>query len=656
MRRRLARKCQIALRVENRPMVRKLRIDSHIIVIFLATMLILSPFLMLTPSVRADMTTLPIDLTGPTACQSLLAGSYTNPQSGLGQISANGRGSAVCSWSLPNLSGASHIRLSFEMNSSVPTPGPLGPRVTALVGLTTSAPTRIDADLSAIFPNRTETTTATVDCCYLPAFLSFDSDLWVNPDASSSGDRVNQIFQQQFSGYADDNTFHIYTIDFDLGSQTTTWSADGGTSTATYSGFTFNPGQFVFYARSTDDGNSMIAQIRNVTLSAVAPQPDFGISPSPTVVIVRSGAVNFAAKLVLQSLDGLSGTVSLSVTSPLVVVKLAQDSILLGSGQQLFVRMTISARPDLPLGDYSVTVTAQRADLTHQVSFTVRVVGSVKAVMNVVRFGTIGKLNATAPQNCPLSIYCFSVQQNFLVEAPNGTVVFEAQNVARLVPVNIEANQCFGILGCLHITIFSGWALRSSFNVFDRFHSSPILNACTENLLVPHLVHTPFAVNFTSVVLGNTLMMSNNATKTNTPTSLCHTANQAIPDGSFIVGYSSPFKGSEYFTHGVLHSDPEIVIVAGGTFCPSQPCRPPTVGFFSETSGHAYSYEQLIGSKTWEIPASTILHPGEALTGEWSANLQWTQINGAPDGGFNYSNGTADQGLALQSDYFQFAP
>src|SRR5256885_6927949 len=114
---------------------------------FLTIILIVLSFSILAPSVTADTSTTPIDVTAPTSCQSLLAWSYTNPQSGIGQIAANGRGSGLCSWSLFNLSGAEHIRLSFEMNSSVPTPGPFGPRVTAFLGLTTSAPVRIDSDL-----------------------------------------------------------------------------------------------------------------------------------------------------------------------------------------------------------------------------------------------------------------------------------------------------------------------------------------------------------------------------------------------------------------------------------------------------------------------------------------------------------------------------
>ena len=228
---------------------------------------------MLAPRVVAEGTSsAPIDVTAPTSCLDWLAGGYTNPQPGVGQIASNGPGAAVCSWSLPNLSGSEHIGLSFEMNSSVPNPGPNGPRVTTFFGLTTSAPVRIDTDLSPIFPNNTKTTTTTVDCCFLPAFLAFQSDQWVNPDAPSSGVRIVKIFQQNFTGYANDNLFHSYSIDMDLASQTTTWTADGGAASASDAGFTFSATQLVFYARSTDDGNSMIAQIRNIVLNPASPQ------------------------------------------------------------------------------------------------------------------------------------------------------------------------------------------------------------------------------------------------------------------------------------------------------------------------------------------------------------------------------------------------
>ena len=190
------------------------------------------------------------------------------------------RGAVVCSWFLSGggLAHSGRIRLSFDMLSNIIIPGPFGPRVTAFLGFATSAPVRIDPDTSAIFPNGTRTTTTTVDCCFLPAFLAFESDLWINSDAPSSGDRITRVCQQQFAGFADDNVFHSYTIDLDLTSHTTTWTADGGVASESCSGFTFVPTQLVFFARASDAGNSMIAQIKNVE---IRPPP----SPLPDRVI-----------------------------------------------------------------------------------------------------------------------------------------------------------------------------------------------------------------------------------------------------------------------------------------------------------------------------------------------------------------------------------
>ncbi len=209
-----------------------------------------------------------LDLTNPNSCLALNEGNYSNPQFGLGQIAVIGRGAVVCSWSLSgaDLSHSRRIRLSFEMLTNVITPGPFGPRVTATVGLATFAPTRIDPDTSAIFPLNTKDSTTTVDCCFLGPFLQYQSDLWINPDAPSSGDRVTHVFSQVFTGYADDNVFHSFSIDVDMHFRTTTWSADGGAATATGSNFTFVPAQFFFYARASDAGNSMVAQIRNVEI------------------------------------------------------------------------------------------------------------------------------------------------------------------------------------------------------------------------------------------------------------------------------------------------------------------------------------------------------------------------------------------------------
>jgi len=639
----------------------------------LTSILIVSSFSILAPSVRADTSATPIDVTSPTSCQTLLAGSYTNPQSGIGQIASSGRGSAVCSWSLSNLSGAEHIRLSFEMNSSVPTPGPFGPRVTASLGFATSVPVRLDTDLSAIFPNSTKTTTTTLDCCFQPAFLAFESDLWINPDAPLSGDRITKICQQQFPGYADDNVFHSYSIDVDIASQTTTWTADGGAASASCSRFTFVPTQLVFYARSTDDGNSMIAQIRDITVSTTAQQPDFVVSVSPTnLLVVRSGGWNASISVLLQSMNGFQGTVNLNYTADpaivpaiktLRVVDFQQNSVFLNSSSQMLVGMNVSIFPKYDggnewpaLGKYPVVLNARSGNLSHQVSVTVDVRAAIRGVMNILEFGAIGQIASSLPNCSPFTaaINCFTAQQNFWIEAPNGTRVYWAQNVALFAPLNVEG--CVvGLFGkCLyHVTIFKGWELFPVFQVWDKdirntvlsclpligaaTNRQPFPGACSGNFFVPRFATTPFAVNFTSTIVGNRLMMSNDAATIAGPLGT-PSGTLPIPDGSFIVG-ASPM--------GTQHEDPEMVVVGP----PGALGTHPSVAFLSYTYGYLSSRELLFDSRSWEIPIGTILPRGNTVTGEFSVNLQWTDT-----GDFHWVDPSLghlamDQGLALRPDY-----
>ena len=628
----------------------------------LASILIISSFSIVALSVKAEASTTSIDVTAPTSCQGLLAGSYTNPQSGIGQIAADGRGAAVCSWSLSNLSGAEHVSLSFEMNSSVPVPGPFGPRVTAFLGLTTSAPVRIDSDLSTIFSNDTKTTTTTVDCCFLPAFLAFESDLWINPDAPLSGDRTAKICQQQFPGYADDNTFHSYTIDVDFGSQTTMWAADGGTASASCSGFAFLPNQMVFYARSTDDGNSMIAQIRNITVSTTAQQPDFTISVSPTTsLVVRSGGWNTSISVLLQSVNGFQGMVDLNYTAdPAIVVYFERNSVHLSPGSQLLVRMNVSIVPEYEcyfcgrgewpaLGKYPTILKAQGDGLSRQASFNVDIRATIRALTNILQFEKIGRISQTALGDCPATTSCFTAQQNFWIEAPNGTRIYWAQNVAIFVPV--EARCLVSAFSrCLVGVNFSGWALRSMFQVWDRNITRTVLScvsasdlvqlavqvsSCTKQFFVPKLVKMPFAVGFTSSIVADKLVMINDASQF-----LPATAVLTVPEGSFIVGYPVPRLHS-------FHEDPEMVISGPASLSPSGGA---SVEFLTESYGHLSSSELLFDSKSDEIPIGRVLSQGMTQTAEFSVNLQWNET-----GDFRWLNpsGTAvmDQGLALHPNY-----
>ena len=87
------------------------------------------------------------------------------------------------------------------------------------------------------------------------------------------------MVEKQFSGYADDATFHSYALEMNLTSHTTTWSADGGAATASYTGFTFAPSYLVFWAQGHDPGDYAVVQVRNIQLTLFMAQQ---ASPSPT--------------------------------------------------------------------------------------------------------------------------------------------------------------------------------------------------------------------------------------------------------------------------------------------------------------------------------------------------------------------------------------
>src|SRR2546425_3308814 len=269
---------------------------------------------------------------------------------------------------------------------------------------------------------------------------------------------------------------------------------------------------------------------------------------SPTdQLVVRSGGWNASVSVALQSINGFDGTVSLSAdtTEPAIVVNFDRNPVPVNSsGSPLLLRMNVSVSPALPLGKYSAVLTAQGNGMIHQISFKADVRGALSGVMSILRFDRIGRISTTNPLNCPTSItsiFCFSAQQNFLIEAPNGTIVFVVQNMATLVPLHVEVKQCFVIVGCLHATLLDAWAVRSKIEAWDRFHTNllghpaPVLEACgVSNAFAPNIVHTPFALNFTSVIVDNKLIMSNNASRS-TPIS-CNAAGLTIPDNSFIVG------------------------------------------------------------------------------------------------------------------------
>src|SRR6266571_162114 len=602
----------------------------------ITSILIVSSFSTLAPSVRADTNGTPIDVTAPTSCQSLLAGSYTNPQSGIGQIAADGRGAAVCSWSLSNLSGAEHIRLSFEMNSSVPTPGPFGSRVTAFLGFATSAPVHIDPDLSAIFPNSTKTTTTTVDCCFLPAFLAFESDLWTNPDAPLSGDRIQKICQQQYPGYADDNIFHSYSIDMDIASQTTTWTADGGTASASCSGFTLLPTQVVFYARSSDDGNSMVAQIRNINVSTGAQQPDFSVTVSPaSQEIPLTGDGTYNIQIVPHNNFDTDVTLAVRFSQvglgcsfeglPQLSCNDATTTISPGHSATLFIS------PQSPLqsaSTYSLTVYAtpcasnppcspDSSSVSQGVSFTTTKLTGIRNVITMTDFlvkdsGGIGAIGQCEARMLFITTSCFTIQQNFFVSLPgfpSNTGPYWAQNVLAIGRPLIPYPN--------NVVVWSGWELWNStttpYTLIGPFKLFEISGHSA--------VSTPTTFTLTSYINGDKLYMYSDY-------------------HSFVITLKSPGGYISRLGLGVFQPQLDIVGAPGGA----------QVTFGPPTDGSVQSFVQLESGPWSPLVTQTLLNclspcNGGTATGETSLALGWTQ--GGSSTSFAYKEGVNVEGVGF---------
>ncbi len=219
----------------------------------------------------------------PDIVKTYLVGSYLHNDSGVEQVTVPSPdaagGAAAVSWSLGiDFENVTVIRLSFQMMTRVTQGGPYGPRVGAVVAFSTSPADCCPSDRSALFAKNSKVVAVDTDCCFAGANLFFDSRLWVNPDAPNSGDRITPIFQKQVSGYANDGTFHSYTIEMNLASQTTTWIADGGAATAAYTGFTFTPSYLAFSAEGHDAGDNAAAQVRSIQLALFTKES--GSSPS----------------------------------------------------------------------------------------------------------------------------------------------------------------------------------------------------------------------------------------------------------------------------------------------------------------------------------------------------------------------------------------
>ncbi len=104
--------------------------------------------------------------------------------------------------------------------------------------------------------------------------------------------------------------------------------------------------------------------------------PDFSITASPRALKIRQSS-NGTSVINIASINGLSGTVSLSSTSNVAVpnrpAQLSPGSVTLASGGAGGSILTVFAGSATPVGIYSVNVTATSGAISHMVRFSINV-------------------------------------------------------------------------------------------------------------------------------------------------------------------------------------------------------------------------------------------------------------------------------------------
>lgn len=367
----------------------------------------------------------------------------------------------------------------------------------------------------------------------------------------------------------------------------------------------------------------------------VASHPDFEISVSPTTPILVHVGGSTLASLTIKSINGFSGSIQLSSSSPSEAktkIIFAQNPVDLSSGSEVTVSMYIASYFDSTdsrfgaLGEYKFALTGTDGSTEHYVEITIELIANTVAINNLVYLQQI-------PKNDPR----FSAQQNFLIAASNGSVLYWAQNI-----VCVRPNPLFG----------SGSRIWSTFQAFTEdtnFQRPPsqaiawpymgILAMYTDSKIVSF----PTVLNLTSYIDGNDLVLTNNAS------SRLNTVRLILPDGSYIVGYNDKyehqFRGK---TYGFYHASPEIAIAGTPILIGSS-----TADFKVGTKGSVECSVKLFGESDWSLTLTRFMYAdsNQPQTAERSLHLAWN-----PGNTFNYDKtikdpSTAPQGISYSPVY-----
>jgi hypothetical protein len=282
-----------------------------------------------TSTADAILTTMPLNLTQPNlnASRSFQMSSWSSNSTSARTIinSTDAQGETVSAvWRLDQsgVAQAQTIKYDFEFATSVPVPGPSGPRITASLGFTSSNYNNWYAqNRTPAYPNNTKTVSVVnIEGSYANGSPRRSLLLQAQQVTNASGGNSTTLFQQEFPGYAaGDGVFHHYSIEIDLQSNRTIWIVDD-TIIAMFK-LSFVPANMVLIASANSPGNLAVATLKAPVQTALLPLVPITSAPftdAPVKFSISSGGLvritNFTTPLgqissLQDQIDRLNGQV-----------------------------------------------------------------------------------------------------------------------------------------------------------------------------------------------------------------------------------------------------------------------------------------------------------------------------------------------------------
>ena len=260
-----------------------------------------------TSTANAILTTTPLNLTQPNlnASRSLQMSSWSSNSTTSRTIinSTDAQGETVSLvWRLDQsgMALAQTIKYDFELATSVPIPGPSGPRITASLQLTSSTYNSWYAqNRTPVYPNNTKTINiSNIEGSYANGSSRKSLLLQAQRIIDASAGNSATLFQQEFPGYAaGDGAFHRYSIEIDLQSNRTIWIVDN-TIIAMFN-LSFIPANMILITSANGVGDLAVATLKDPVQTALLPlvpitSTTFGASTPITLSISSSGQVQIS--------------------------------------------------------------------------------------------------------------------------------------------------------------------------------------------------------------------------------------------------------------------------------------------------------------------------------------------------------------------------